>query len=115
MRLAGTRKKTIASSIQKPKELEGFQEEEESTTKDVSYLLSKLKKVCREKGGMNYYQFLIDPGSFSHTIENIFHFSFLVKVRHMYVCTCTYIHTTVLSHIHVYYMHTLYSDTYIYI
>lgn len=79
VRLAGTRKKTIASSIEKPKELEGFQEEEESTTKDVSYLLSKLKKVCREKGGMNYYQFLIDPSSFSHTIENIFHFSFLVK------------------------------------
>lgn len=69
-----------SSLIEKPKQICDLEHEEESTTKDVKHILHHLKTVCREKGGMEYHKFLIDPTSFSHTVENIFHFSFLIKV-----------------------------------
>lgn len=28
---------------------------------------------------VNFYKFLIDPDSFGHTVENVFHFAFLIK------------------------------------
>lgn len=54
-------------------------EEEESTTKDVQHIMNCVVKVCRSKGRVGYFQFLVDPESFGRTVENMFHFSFLVK------------------------------------
>lgn len=56
-----------------------MEEEEESTTKDVARVLEALKRECKEKGRINYFKFLVDPHSFAHTVENMFHFSFLIK------------------------------------
>ena len=61
------------------KEVCDLQEEEESTTKDVSHMLQHLKEACDEHG-VHYFKFLVDPESFAHTVENMFHFSFLIKV-----------------------------------
>lgn len=56
-----------------------MEDEEESTTKDVARVLDSLKKECETRGRVHYFKFLIDPDSFAHTVENMFHFSFLVK------------------------------------
>ena len=39
-----------------------------------------LKEACRASGDVHYFTFIVDPQSYSHTVENIFHFSFLIKV-----------------------------------
>lgn len=69
------------ATVSKPKELNAFEEEEESTTKDVAHIFEHLKIACHERDNrVHYFKFLLDPHSFSHTVENLFHFSFLVKV-----------------------------------
>lgn len=46
------------------------------TDKEIEHLYATLKK----KGPtVEFYKFLVDPGSFTRTIENIFHVSFLIK------------------------------------
>jgi hypothetical protein len=62
-----------------PKEVQNLKEEEESTTKDVQYIMNLAARGCQNKGRLGYFQFLVDPNSFSHTVENMFHFSFLIK------------------------------------
>lgn len=67
----------------RPKELTNFEEETESTTKDVARILEYVKRACSKDGRVHYFTFLVDPdpnNGFSHTVENMFHFSFLVKV-----------------------------------
>ena len=87
------RKANDSSETSKPKELTRFEEEEESTTKDVAHIWNHLKRVCGESGNrVHYFTFLIDPQSFAHTVENIFHFSFLVKVI-VLILTVIYIYT----------------------
>ena len=76
-------RKTTASeaAVSKPKELTAFEEEEESTTKDVAHIFEHLKIACNKTNNrVHYFKFLFDPNSFAHTVENLFHFSFLVKV-----------------------------------
>ncbi|OQR74427.1 EP300-interacting inhibitor of differentiation 3-like [Tropilaelaps mercedesae] len=53
---------------------------EEHTTKAVDRIFRAVRKL-HEKGLMpvDFFEFVIDPESFSTTIENIFHLSFLVK------------------------------------
>lgn len=63
----------------KPKEVLDFGEEEESTTKDVAHIYGHVKKDCEKKGRLHYFKFLVDPDSFAHSVENMFHFSFLIK------------------------------------
>lgn len=63
----------------KPKEVHDLQSEEESTTKDVQHILIHAVKACRAKGRVGYFQFLVDPKSFGRTVENMFHFAFLIK------------------------------------
>ena len=81
--IAGTKKKdTSDAKVTKPKELAAFEDEEESTTKDVAHIFKHLKMACSQSSDrVHYFSFLIDPDSFSHTVENFFHFAFLVKVR----------------------------------
>ena len=73
------RSKSQQAKATKPKEVVNLEEEEESTTKDVARVLEALKKECEKKGRVHYFKFLVDPDSFAHTVENMFHFSFLVK------------------------------------
>ncbi len=63
----------------KPKEVQDLKDEEESTTKDVSHIWKHLAEGCRKKGRVNYFMYLVDPTSFGQTVENMFHFAFLIK------------------------------------
>lgn len=65
---------------ERPKEISGFEQEEENTTKDVQHILSTLRKLTKSHSQVNYFKFLVDPESYSRTVENMFHFSFLIKV-----------------------------------
>lgn len=81
------KKPSSEAAVSKPKELTAFEEEEESTTKDVAHIFEHLKIACRESNNrVHYFKFLFDPNSFAHTVENLFHFSFLVKVGKVYIC-----------------------------
>ena len=66
-----------------------FEEKEETTTRDVSIIMNTLKKLCPAQEGqrVHYFKFIVDPKSFSRTIENVFHFSFLVKVSDRHILT----------------------------
>lgn len=63
----------------KPKEVKDLDKEEESTTKDVQHIMTQVLRVCKERGRVGYFTFLLDPNSFAKTVENMFHFAFLVK------------------------------------
>ena len=87
----GKRKQESGAAVSKPKELSVFNEEEESTTKSVGHILKHLKLACSESGKpVHYFTFLVDPHSFPRTVENLFHFSFLVKVSCVY-SLCMYV------------------------
>lgn len=73
------RKSKVPVEATKPKEVQDLTDDEESTTKDVSYLYGFLKKACEAKGRLHYFKFLVDPDSFAHTVENMFHCAFLIK------------------------------------
>lgn len=47
--------------------------------KVMGCLVSQFKKNGRQS--VDYFQFIHDPKSFSKTIENMFHVSFLVNIR----------------------------------
>lgn len=64
----------------KPKEVLSFEEEEETTTRNVHHLLTCLRDACADDSEVHFFKFLVDPQSFSHTVENMFYLSFLVKV-----------------------------------
>ena len=84
-RSARRKDRTATTEVNKPKEVTDFEEEEESTTKDVMHVFNCLKKACEREGRIHYFTFLVDPMSFAHTVENMFHFAFLIKVREL-VC-----------------------------
>ncbi|KAM9345327.1 non-structural maintenance of chromosomes element 4 homolog A [Symphorus nematophorus] len=54
---------------------------QEATEKEVERILGYLKSYYQDDptSPISYYEFVIDPGSFSRTIENIFHMSFLIR------------------------------------
>lgn len=62
-----------------PKEVHDLKDEEESTTKDVQHIMTHVFQACEAKGRIGYFHFLVDPKSFAHTVENMFHFAFLIK------------------------------------
>lgn len=72
-------KRGPSAQTTKPKEVQSFADEEESTTKDVSYIYSHVKKGCERLGRLHYFKFLVDPDSFARSVENMFHFAFLIK------------------------------------
>jgi non-structural maintenance of chromosomes element 4 len=63
----------------KPKEVT---EEVETEVAEADKQIKEMKDVLQEHGELNFWTFLIDPQSFTRSIENIFHSSFLVKEGH---------------------------------
>eukprot|EP01125_Pyxidicula_operculata_P006881 TRINITY_DN2359_c0_g2_i1.p1 TRINITY_DN2359_c0_g2~~TRINITY_DN2359_c0_g2_i1.p1 ORF type:complete len:284 (-),score=55.02 TRINITY_DN2359_c0_g2_i1:103-954(-) len=57
------------------KELEPQQDTEIETSKQVMYVHERLE----DNGKENLWKFIVDPNSFSKSVENLFHFAFLVK------------------------------------
>lgn len=54
---------------------------QEATEKEVERILACLQKYFADdpEEPISYYEFVIDPNSFSRTVENIFHTSFLIR------------------------------------
>lgn len=81
-----SRKKDKEAVATRPKQVHNVTEDEESTTKDVQHVFNHVAKACRVRGRVGYFEFLVDPQSFARTVENMFHFSFLIKDGRTGVC-----------------------------
>ncbi|XP_069546256.1 non-structural maintenance of chromosomes element 4 homolog A [Brachyistius frenatus] len=65
-----------------PTQLKKMEEShQEATEKEVERILGYLKRYHQDDptSPILYYEFVIDPSSFSRTVENIFHTSFLIR------------------------------------
>lgn len=65
-----------------PTQLKKMEEShQEATEKEVERILGYLKSYYRDDPTtpISYYEFVIDPNSFSRTVENMFHMSFLIR------------------------------------
>lgn len=65
-----------------PTQLKKMEESnQEATEKEVERILGYLKSYYQDDptSPISYYEFVIDPNSFSRTVENIFHASFLIR------------------------------------
>nr|XP_057915222.1 non-structural maintenance of chromosomes element 4 homolog A [Doryrhamphus excisus] len=65
-----------------PTQLKKMEEsQQEATEKEVERILACLKSYHQDdpSSPISYYEFVIDPNSFSRTVENIFHTSFLIR------------------------------------
>lgn len=65
-----------------PTQLKKMEEShQEATEKEVERILGCLQRYFRDDSEepISYYEFVIDPNSFSRTVENIFHMSFLIR------------------------------------
>ncbi|KAM6915842.1 non-structural maintenance of chromosomes element 4 homolog A [Xenentodon cancila] len=65
-----------------PTQLKRMEEShQEATEREVERILGYLKRYYQldPTSPISYYEFVIDPNSFSRTVENIFHTSFLIR------------------------------------
>ncbi|CAI4037801.1 hypothetical protein SMKI_04G1350 [Saccharomyces mikatae IFO 1815] len=53
--------------------------QQETTPEQVKKCFKKLSKKIGPEGSINLFKFIIDPNSFSRSIENLFYTSFLIK------------------------------------
>eukprot|EP01084_Bolivina_argentea_P165021 286789_1 len=66
--------------VVKPKKVVRQETMDKTETKSrIENLRKTLKSKCRRQDGVNPFEFLINPSSYSQTIENIFDLSFVVK------------------------------------
>eukprot|EP01084_Bolivina_argentea_P306986 530562_1 len=75
-------KKTFTTDAPRiePKAVVKAKKSDKTETKSrVKHLKRVLRKACEAKDGVNPFEFLINPDSYSQTIENIFDLSFVVK------------------------------------
>ena len=84
-----------ASETVRPNEVQEVGDGEEVTTRDVQQLLKHLKAAIKNspEKRVKYFMFLVHPESFAQTVENIFHFSFLIKVC-VCLCVCVCAHAS---------------------
>ncbi|XP_057289690.1 non-structural maintenance of chromosomes element 4 homolog A-like [Hydractinia symbiolongicarpus] len=79
-RVAERRQKVPEGEVLKLKQIDSVEKQEEATTKEVERVYKLLKKATQGgKSPVCLFRFIINPDSFGQTIENLFHFSFLVK------------------------------------
>lgn len=65
-----------------PTQLKKMEEShQEATEKEVERIFAYLKTYHQEDPTtpISYFEFIIDPNSFSRTVENMFHMSFLIR------------------------------------
>ncbi|KAK2726761.1 non-structural maintenance of chromosomes element 4 homolog A-like [Artemia franciscana] len=72
----GKRQKQTIAPEKKPEKTLGGTSTAKTTEEYVKHIFKNLKKVNRP---VNYFEFLLDPKSFARSVENIFHFSFLIR------------------------------------
>ncbi|KAM9847638.1 non-structural maintenance of chromosomes element 4 homolog A [Aulostomus maculatus] len=78
------RKAAVAREAKRsmPTQLKKMEEShQEATEKEVERILGYLESYHQDdpSSPISYYEFVIDPNSFSRTVENIFHTSFLIR------------------------------------
>jgi non-structural maintenance of chromosomes element 4 len=75
---SGKRVKKGAAAV-KPKEMT---EEAGAEVGEADQQIKEMKELLQKHGEHNFWTFVVDPASFTRSIENIFHSSFLVKEGH---------------------------------
>eukprot|EP01126_Amoeba_proteus_P051976 TRINITY_DN6247_c0_g1_i5.p1 TRINITY_DN6247_c0_g1~~TRINITY_DN6247_c0_g1_i5.p1 ORF type:complete len:165 (-),score=36.91 TRINITY_DN6247_c0_g1_i5:519-1013(-) len=65
------------------KELKRLGDKETETSKKVQHIYSTLTKLNKNNVSPNFWEFIHDSTSFSRTVENLFHLSFLTKDGHV--------------------------------
>jgi len=55
---------------------------EKGKKNETTIRVQKLKQFLKKAGKIDLWKLILDPNSFSHTVENVFHFSFLIKDGH---------------------------------
>lgn len=77
-----TQDKVVAQQLQ-PKKLTEISDEDQNSkvAKHVEYIMSCLAKEFKanDRKPISFYRFVMDPTSFSNSVENIFYVSFLIK------------------------------------
>ena len=62
-----------------PRELRYDEYLDESTKKDVQHVMMHVVQACKENGKVGYFHLLMDPSSFGRSVENMCHFTYLIK------------------------------------
>ncbi|KAL0482569.1 non-structural maintenance of chromosome element 4 [Acrasis kona] len=72
------RTENLAALVQ-PDQIDQQEENTDETTKKVVAVAKILKKKAEDNNGASFLDVVVQPDSFTHTIENMFYYAFLVK------------------------------------